>query len=83
MTKRKRTNQKKTHPKLYQNKRSLANNPIIKSNWKGRKARSFGILSRLRVFLLPFLRTHNIVENMLRTLTIPLPIFSKGIFSSC
>jgi len=24
MTKRKRTNQKKTHPKLYQNKRSLA-----------------------------------------------------------
>lgn len=25
MTKRKRTNQKKTHPKLYQNKRSLAN----------------------------------------------------------
>ena len=59
------------------------NNPIIKSNWKGRKARSFDILSRLRVFLLPFLRTHNIVENMLRTLTIPLPIFSKGIFSSC
>lgn len=59
------------------------NNPIIKSNWKGRKARSFGILSRLRAFLLPFLRTHNIVENMLRTLTIPLPIFSKGIFSSC
>jgi hypothetical protein len=59
------------------------NNPIIKSNWKGRKARSFGTLSRLRAFLLSFLRTHNIVANMLRTLTIPLPIFGKGIFSSC
>lgn len=68
---------------LYHLWRAFPNNPIIKSNWKGRKARSFGILSRLRAFLLPFLRTHNIVENMLRTLTIPLPIFSKGIFSSC
>ena len=30
MTKRKRTNQKKTHPKLYQNKRSLAGTVISK-----------------------------------------------------
>lgn len=28
MTKRKRTNQKKTHPKLYQNKRSLAGSVV-------------------------------------------------------
>ena len=58
MTKRKRTNQKKTHPKLYQNKRSLAGTVIFKITERKRKARSFGILSRLRAFFVVVFKGH-------------------------
>lgn len=83
MTKRKRTNQKKTHPKLYQNKRSLATTQLLKVIGKEEKHAVSVLYRGCVLFCCRFQRTHNIVANMLRTLTIPLPIFGKGIFSSC